>query len=257
MKSPNLSILTVNFGSIDRIKTLWTSLQKFPPSVEWEWIIVDNPTKKGEDGRLLIEFFAKEERVHVIQLVENLGYGGGNAEGFRFCHGEFLAILNPDTTVEKGTLDTLLSALKTEKYAGVVVPVLKTHDGQILENGRRFPSFFGLIKRRLFGSQILKSAPAGEVREIEWAQGSFWLLRRELFEKLNGFDPRFFLFLEDTDFCRRVWLEKLRVLQVPAAIAGHSPNRLSGGNIFSALCRRTFWIHLASAGKYFTKWAGK
>lgn len=254
MNSPLLSILTVNFGSADRIQQLWKSLQEFPPRNSWEWIIVDNPTKKGRDGEQLAAFFKKEAHVHVIQLAKNIGYGGGNSEGFRFCQGEILAILNPDTLVQKGTLDALVSVLKSEKKAGIVVPILTTHDGEILENARKFPSFWGLIKRRLFGSQILSSVPQGNVREIEWAQGSFWVLRRELFETLNGFDPRFFLFLEDTDFCRRVWRAGFRVLQVPTAIAGHSPNRLSGGNIFNAIFRKTFWIHLASALKYFMKW---
>ncbi len=256
MKTATLSILTVNFGSANQIKTLWQSLQGFPPSMEWEWIIVDNPTKKGTDGALLEQLFANEDRVHVIQLATNLGYGGGNDEGFRFCQGEFLAILNPDTEVREGTMDVLLSVLKTEKKAGVVVPVLKTKDGKVLENCRKFPSLMGLVGRRIFGSQILSAAPKGAPRETDWAQGSFWILRRDTFEKLKGFDPRFFLFLEDTDFCRRIWLSGFRVLQVPTAIAGHSPNRLSGGNIFKALCRRTFWVHLVSVVKYFSKWAG-
>lgn len=256
MNSPLLSILTVNFGSSHRIQQLWQSLQAFPPSESWEWIIVDNPTKKDEDGELLAEFFKTEARVHVIPLAENVGYGAGNSEGFRFCRGEILAILNPDTLVQKGTLDILLAALKSEKKAGIVVPILTTRNGKILENARKFPSFAGLIKRRLFGSQILSSIPSGKVREIEWAQGSFWVLRCCLFEQLNGFDPRFFLFLEDTDFCRRVWRAGFRVLQVLDSVAGHSPNRLSGGNIFGAIFRKTFWIHLVSAVKYFGKWRG-
>jgi GT2 family glycosyltransferase len=254
MTTPTLSLLTVNFGSIDRIKALWKSLKTFPPAEKWEWIIVDNPTKADGNGNLLEKLFQKEDHIHVIQLSSNLGYGGGNAEGVRFCRGEFLAILNPDTLVTKNIFSTLLSTLKKEKKAGIVVPVLKTHDGKVLENCRKFPSLFGLIKRRLFCSQILPTTPTGNVKEINWAQGSFWVLRRDLFENLEGFDSRFFLFLEDTDFCRRVWKRGLRVLQVPAAIAEHSPNRLSGGNLFSSLFRRTFWIHISSAVKYFWKW---
>lgn len=254
MNSLELSLLTVNFGSFERIEALWESIQKFPPSVEWEWVIVDNPTKKGGDGIKLEKFFSENKQVHVIQLVENLGYGGGNAEGFRFCQGKFLAILNPDIEVQKETLDTLLSVLKQEKKIGIVVPVLQTQTGKILENCRKFPSLLGLIKRRLFGSQILKSVPKCNIRETEWAQGSFWVLRRELFEKLDGFDSRFFLFLEDTDFCRRIWKKGFRVLQACSAVATHSPNRLSGGNIAKALCRKTFWIHLSSVVKYFWKW---
>ena len=103
----------------------------------------------------------------------------------------------------------------------------------------------------------MEMTPKKGVRETDWAQGSFWVLRRELFERMHGFDERFFLFLEDTDFCRRVWHEGLQVLQVCEAIAGHSPNRLSGGNVFKALLRKTFWIHLVSAVRYFWKWKGK
>ena len=254
MKLLGLSILTVNFGSSDRIEDLWSSIQKFPPSCDWELIIVDNPTKKGGDAKLLEKKFANEKNVHVIKMSQNMGYGGGNGAGARFCHGEFLAILNPDTLVTKGVFDELIGTLKKEKEAGIVVPVLKTDGVQILENCRKFPTFWGLLKRRMFGADPMELTPKSGVRETDWAQGSFWVLRRDLFEELDGFDDRFFLFLEDTDFCRRVWLKGLRVLQVCSAIAGHSPNRLSGGNVFKALRRKTFWIHLDSALKYFKKW---
>lgn len=257
MKVPVLSILTVNFGSSAKVKKLWKSLQENLPGVSWEWIIVDNPTKKGGDGAKLEKMFANEKQVHVIQMAKNLGYGGGNEAGFRFCHGEFLAILNPDTLVTEGVFDKLLGALKSKNNVALVVPVLKTETGMLLENCRTFPTFTDLIKRRLFGAELLPGLPKDGVREIDWAQGSFWVLRSQLFETLKGFDPRFFLFLEDTDFCRRVWDKGLRVLQVADALAIHSPNRLSGGNVLKALARKTFWIHLSSAIKYFRKWAGK
>lgn len=222
--------------------------------MEWEWVIVDNPTKKGGEGEKLEKMFAKEKRVHVIQMAQNLGYGGGNAAGARFCHGEYLGILNPDTLVTENVFEKLIAALEKEKDAGIVVPVLMPDDVNILENCRDFPTFSGLLKRRLFGAEPMEMTPKRGVRETDWAQGSFWVLQRELFEKMQGFDERFFLFLEDTDFCRRVWQEELRVLQVCGAIAGHSPNRLSGGNVFKALLRKTFWIHLVSAVRYFWKW---
>ncbi len=255
MKSTRLSLVTVNFGSADKVKRLWDSIQKFPPSVPFEFVIVDNPTRKNQDAEKLKKLFEKEKNVHLVLLSENGGYGRGNAEGVRFASGEFLAIVNPDIEVEKDTLDVLLKTLQADKKNGIVVPLLKTHDGKILENARPFPNVGKLLKRRLFGTQIIEEkSQTKKVHEIDWAQGSFWILRKELFENLNGFDERFFLFFEDTDFCRRVWEKKLKVLQNPHAIAIHSPNRLSGGNIFKALGRKTFWIHVSSMLKYFWKW---
>ncbi|NJP03868.1 glycosyltransferase family 2 protein [Candidatus Gracilibacteria bacterium] len=255
MKSIKLSIVTVNFGSADKVKRLWDSIQKYPPSVPFECIIVDNPTRKNQDSADLTRIFQNEKNVHLVLLSENGGYGAGNAEGVRFASGEFLAIVNPDVEVTEHTFDILLKTLQADEKNGVVVPLLKTHDGKILENARPFPNIMKLLRRRLFGSQIIKAKEQiQKIREIDWAQGSFLVLRKELFEKLDGFDERFFLFFEDTDFCRRVWNEKLKVLQNPHAIAIHSPNRLSGGNIFKALGRKTFWIHVSSMLKYFWKW---
>jgi GT2 family glycosyltransferase len=255
MKSIQLSIVTVNFGSAKKVKTLWDSIQHNPPAVPFEFIVVDNPTKQNKDAKKLKELFLQEKNAHIVLLAENKGYGAGNSEGVRFARGEYLAIVNPDVAVTEKTFDVLLHTLQADKKNGIVVPLLKTLQGKILENARSFPSLGKLLKRRLFGSQIVQENSQSKIiHETDWAQGSFWVLRKELFEKLNGFDERFFLFFEDTDFCRRVWNLGLKVLQNPNAIATHSPNRLSGGNIFKALGRKTFWIHIASMGKYFWKW---
>lgn len=255
---PKLSIVTVNFGSADRIKTLWKSLEQFSPSCEWEFIVVDNPTKKGGDAEALEQFFVDEERVHLIRLAHNHGYGGGNAEGVRFARGELLAILNPDVEILAETWTPLLEAVQNPNV-GIAVPVLQTQDGKILENCRRFPSPAGLLWRRIRGTAGVP-AKSGEKKSAvptDWSQGSFWVLEKKLFEEIGGFDPRFFLFLEDTDFCRRVWERGKKIVQVTNSHAIHSPNRLSGGNLLKSLGRKTFWIHLQSAVKYFWKWRGK
>ncbi len=276
--SAKLSIISVNFGSAEKVLNLHQSIVKNPPSVPWELIIVDNPTKKGGDGEFLEQNFhlrqgfggqvAKNSRVHVIKLAKNVGYGEGNNEGVKFAEGEFLAICNPDTEVLAGTFDKLLNVLKSRPATslginskiGIAVPVLQTKDGKILENCREFPTIWSLIKRRLFRKNPFCQNPPsplsqrGKIRETDWAQGSFWVMKKEVYENFAGFDPRFFLFMEDIDFCRRLKKVGLETVQVPDAIAIHSPNRLSGGFIGSAIFRKTFWIHLASAVKYFWKW---
>ena len=254
MEKPKLSIITVNFGQSKNIQKLWISLQKFPPACAFEFIIVDNVSARNE-GEKLNKCVEQEKNVHVIQLSKNLGYGGGNAEGARFATGEILAIINPDIEVKENCLDELIHALEIQRDIGIVVPVLETFDGKILQNTRRFPTLWGLTWRRLFGRQFLKKKDLlRSPKSVEWVQGSFLVMRKSLFEDLGGFDPRFFLFLEDTDLCRRVWEKKLKVLQIPMAHAIHQPKRLSGGNLFLALFRKTFWIHLASVVKYFWKW---
>jgi hypothetical protein len=79
-------------------------------------------------------------------------------------------------------------------------------------------------------------------------------MRKEFFEQLHGFDPRFFLFFEDTDLCRRIWAAGKRVVYWPGVTAKDRRERLSQGGVLSLLNKKTARIHLASGIKYFRKW---
>lgn len=255
MTTNHISIITVNFGSSSKLERLKNSLLNTKQKTKWEWIIVDNFLNTDEVKKVK-KIAENHPNIHAITLSKNLGYGEGNAEGVRFATHQNLAIINPDIEIFDHTLDTLVETLKNEQKETICVPVLQTRDGQILENVRPFPQIIPLLKRRMFGTQILPTAPS-KTQTVDWAQGSFWVLKKSTFEKLNGFDTRFFLFFEDTDFCQRLKKMGGQTLQIAKAKAYHDPNRLSGGNIFKALFRKTFWIHIHSAIKYFCKWGLK
>ena len=252
--TPEISIVTVNFGSAQKVKALWNSLQQFLSSKEWEFIVVDNHSARNE-GDELEAFLQDFNNAHVIKLAQNTGFGVGNEEGIKFAKGEIIAIVNPDIEIQAQTIDELLKVLKTEKV-GIVTPIMETHDQESLPNTWDFPSPFGLLARRLFGKK--ETIVTQEITPVAWAQGSFLLMRKFFFlETLKGFDHRYFLFLEDTDLCRRCWQAGYRVLQVPSAKAFHGDKRLSGKGIWQSLKMKTFWIHILSALKYFWKYRGK
>ncbi len=245
-----LSIVTVSFGHETQVRKLWESLQKFPPSKAWELVVVDNNSPAL--ARNAYTFLQTDPHAHLIRLKKNVGFGRGNEEGVRFAQGEFLAFVNPDIEVQQRCFDSLLSALEKDKNIGIAVPVLETKDKKFLENTWDFPTFWGLVGRRVWKKRMPQ--PRENPKEVHWAQGSFLVMRKDFFEKLGGFDPRFFLFFEDTDLCRRVWEAGKKVVQIPTARAFHTEYRLSGGHIFTAIFKRTFWIHLSSAVKYFWKY---
>ena len=259
-----MSIVTVNYGSAEKIKCLFASLKKFPPKGDFEFIIIDNASPRNE-GKKLFQFFRKEKNVKVIRLEKNVGFGGGNEVGIKKAHGKFLAIVNPDIEVAEHCFDRLFQALEKEEKAGIVVPQLLNPDQTPQPNTRKFPSFWGLLAHRIFG---LESASrhylqdgenkSKDIIPVEWAQGSFLVMKKSFFtDELGGFDPRFFLFLEDTDLCRRTWELGRKVLKIKKATAFHGTERLSGGNFFVAIQKKTFWIHLSSALKYFWKYLCK
>ncbi len=256
---PDLSIITINYGGSAEVKKLWESIKQHANQIKYEFIVVDNASPNN-DVKNLKEIF-KDTAVHVVALDKNLGFGGGYSEGIKFAQGEFLAIINPDIVLTENCLEPLIQALKTEKKAGLVAPKLLNPDGTPQQNARHFPTPWVMFGRRLatkfnwsYDSES-KWYESQTPQAVDWVQGSFMCLKKETFTKrLKGFDPRFFLFLEDTDLCRRLWKQDLRVLLIPQASAIHSEHRLSGGNLWQAWKKKTFWIHLSSALKYFWKY---
>ncbi|MBI4129268.1 glycosyltransferase [Candidatus Peregrinibacteria bacterium] len=96
----------------------------------------------------------------------------------------------------------------------------------------------------------------GMVRDVDWVVGACLLIRRTLLDQIGSFDPRFFLFFEDIDLCRRSWEVGKRVVYFPKVTAMDRKHRLSEGGLFSLLFHRTGRAHIRSALSYFWKWRG-
>ncbi len=260
---PKFSIITINYGHSEKIAALWESLQKKSPKDDFEFIAVDNASPK-DDGEALKSLLRDQPNAHTILLNKNLGFGGGYGEGIKFASGEYVGIINPDIEVKENCLEELVKALEDNSDAAITVPILENPDGTLQQNARKFPSLKVMFGRRL--SFKFKKAydtdpvwyESKDPVAIDWAQGSFLFMKRDFFEhKLKGFDSRFFLFLEDTDLCRRTWIMGKKVLLVPTARATHGIERLSGNDFWHAVRKKTFWIHVMSAAKYFLKYAFK
>jgi len=167
---PILSIITVSYGQAREVNALLKSLKKFPPADTWELIVVDNNSPRSQN----YDFLSSEKNTHLIQLNQNIGFGKGNEEAVRFAQGKILAFVNPDIEIQKGTLDELLQVLRTKKEAGITVPLLETKKGKILENTWNFPTFWSLLRRRIWKptTDILEINNKKEIF-VDWAQGSF------------------------------------------------------------------------------------
>ena len=252
--APEVSLITVNYHTAEKIQKLWESLQ-CSQLTDFEWIIVDNAS--GDRELSQIKTWAKDPRIRLIPLRENLGFGGGNNEALRWVKSPITVCLNPDIEVQPQTLSQLVDYYrKHQKELGILCPQLYSADGTPQHNTRAWPTWGRLLYRR-YGPQRafqLQEKPTA----VPWAQGSFLLLGTDFFRgKLKGFDERFFLFLEDTDLCRRSWEMGKKVVLLPTAVAFHGQERLSGGSWWRTLFRRVFWIHVQSWFRYWRKWYGK
>ncbi|MFH1670260.1 MAG: glycosyltransferase family 2 protein [Patescibacteria group bacterium] len=263
MSEPLISILILNYRTPLTVVECVKNLQKQKVADQMEIIVIDNHSDDDSIGilRNRLEDF---KNVCIVESPRNLGFGKGNNIGERYATGEFIVILNPDTEPEPGAIEKLIAVLKSDESIGIIAPKLVFPDGTARDSYRTFPTVPDLIIKRTFLKRLFperlkrylqhESNPL-TVRDTDWVVGACMVMQRSVFEKLGGFDPRFFLFFEDTDLCRRCWEMGKRVLYYPEVSAGDRKHRLSGSGFLPLLTTRAGRVHLVSAIRYFNKWS--
>jgi len=265
MPNPLVSTITVNYNHKYFPKLcLEAVLESDLPLGSIQPVFVDNASTEFESVNYLREQ-SKKGIINFIESKENLGFAGGNNLGAKVATGEFILILNPDTTVSKPAIRQLVEFLRQHPDVGIVGPKLQYSDGTIQESCRRDMSFVDLVIKRTFlknfayfrereARYLMKDFKHDRTAEVELITGACMMLRRSVYEQVGGFDDRYFLFMEDFDLCKKVRNLGLKVVYFPEAVVGHFHKRLSDGGFLSLLRKKVFWLHLSSAIKYFWKW---
>jgi len=256
-----LSITIVNYHSEKPLRKFLQSLEAYRPEFLHEVIVVDN-SQSREEMRDLQEDFG--EWLQVIEVHQNLGFGAAQNKAVKKAKGEYILIANPDMEVTEASLKDLLDYGHDIKDFGIIGPQLIYPDGDVQESCRRFPRFSDLLVNRLrflpgfnkrARSYLMEGRSLSKPTQVDWLVGAAMLMKRDRFEELGGFDERFFLFFEDTDLCRRAKEVGYDVWYFPESQFVHSRQRLSDSRIPGMwIFKKTFWIHLSSALKYFWKW---
>jgi GT2 family glycosyltransferase len=177
--------------------------------------------------------------VHVIAATENLGFARGTNVGIRSSHGTNLLFLNSDTVVSAGAIDSLLGELDRHRDVAVVGPRLVDGQGRAeLSFGRMVGPLNELRQRRLMhgyyaGQPNIAAKVDRETRMVhfpDWVSGACLLVRREDAAAVGLLDERYFMYLEDVDFCAAIRARGRRVMFTPATEVVH----LRGQSVRSA-----------------------
>lgn len=231
---PDISIIILTYNSANFIAKLLKSLiAKYNAQIdkgELEIIVADNSSLDDT-----IKEAKKIERVKVISNGGNFGFAKGINLASKLASGQFLLFINPDTTFLRGDVFKLLEKFK-DKRIGVV-------GGEVLHiNGKKEPScgkfynFFSTVFLALGLEEKLgiRFSPKKE-KFVDFVSGGFMMVRKDLWEKLGGFDDSFFMYVEDMEFCFRVKKQKLKVLYSPEATIKHV-GQASSNRSFAIVC---------------------
>ncbi|MGH7759189.1 MAG: glycosyltransferase family 2 protein [Candidatus Dormibacteria bacterium] len=198
-------------------------------------VVVDNASRDGTPELVRKHF----PQVRLLVLERNLGFGAANNLAARHLPGDYLLLVNPDARLGSRALPTMLEALVASPKRGAISPRVDRPDGRLDAACRRtFPTpmsaFWRLagVSRLLprsarFGSYNLTHLPVDLATEIDSGTGACLLLRRWVWERVGGFDRRFYMYGEDLDLCWRIKELGLAVWYEPRARVLHLKGRSS------------------------------
>ncbi len=219
--APTVSVLIVNYNSGHRLQKCLEHLEQ-QSFKNFEVLIIDNASADGSVD--IVKSHALN--VAVIHSGNNIGFAAGNNMLAKQATGEWLAFLNPDAYADVDWLKSLLEATQKYPWADAFGSTqIDALNPSILDGGGDVYHAFGVPYRGGFGHHINEIPKDGECF-TPCAAGA--LYRRMVFERLNGFDERYFCYGEDVDLGFRLRLQGGRAVQLSNAVIHHEGSAVSG-----------------------------
>ena len=221
--SPLADVVVVSYNSRDELREC---IEPLAPDSSLHVIVVDNASSDDSLGSV------RDLPAELVALDENGGFAHGCNEGWRRGGAPYVLFLNPDARIEPAGVARLVEVLEGNERAGLVAPRLVNDHGRLEYSQRRFPRLRSTYSRALFLHRLFPmSSWSDEVvrnperyeepGSTEWVAGACLLVRRDVLERIGGWDESFFLYCEDIDLCKRIQTAGFEVRYEPSAVAVH------------------------------------
>lgn len=246
-------IVVVNWNSGNLLTDCLSSIRNF---TDLPIIVVDNAST-DDSAQIACEF----SNVRLIKSEENIGFAAACNLGAKYIDNEFLIFLNPDAAIYSDTLQKSLAFMSDPKnfQYGVCGVKLVDNNGIVQRGCARFRTPFSFFWNAIGFTRVFPRLGYAmtewdhcQSRDVDHVIGAFYLIRKSLFDELNGFDERYFVYLEDLDLSLRVSRKGYKVFYLADAVAFH----LGGGSSRNFKNRRIFYAARSSilyADKFFSR----
>lgn len=256
-----LSVIIVSWNSSSDLRVCLDSLPAGLAGITHEVIVVDNASSDGSPALVRSAF----PSVRLIESRVNSGFAAANNIGLASGSGEYFLLLNPDTLVQPGEIKKLLDFLRATPRAGVAGPAFSSAPGlpfSIRPWIYKFPGFRDELLADTFLEDLAAWVscagghageggalpPPGPV-ETDWVSGACMLVRREALQNAGALDERFFLYMEELEWCHRIKTAGWHIFIVPSAGVFHTGGTSSARRDPAEL----FGIYYESRYKFFSK----
>jgi len=255
-----ISVVIVDFFKAERVVNNVERILTQQGNFDTEVIIIDNSMDSG--NQQILSKYQNCENVTLIFNQHNNGYTRGSNQGAELCKGDYLLFVNPDIEWKSASiLADIVAIYKRDSAVGIVGTRQLNDDGSTPDTVRRFPNLAGQVVRRtsLRHWPLLKGiAEYYEYVEfdyfkpanVDWLQSSFMAISREVWDKIGGFDNRYFIFMADPDICYKCWELGYKVHYESEIVVGADGLRCSDGGFKDVFTNRVLRFHIRDAFIY-------
>jgi len=209
-----------------------------------EIVVVDNASSDNSIALLN----TKQENLRIIKNNENLGFGKACNQGAKNLKSDFILFLNPDMLIFEDTFLNLFTYIEKNDSSDIGVYGIQLLDSKnnIQRSCARIPNLWNMIVRstglnklnnKIFKTYALDDWEHNTTKDAEHIMGAFYLIKTDLFDKLNGFDERYFVYIEDLDLSKRLLDSGHKLRYVTESQAYHK----GGGTSENVKAKRLFY----------------
>jgi N-acetylglucosaminyl-diphospho-decaprenol L-rhamnosyltransferase len=229
-RRPEVTVILIGYQTRQELARALPSLLASSPGLAMEVVLVDNASGDGTAAWVREAF----PTVRLVALEENVGFGRAVNLAADLARGEYLLLLNPDTEVRPGAVEAMVTFARANPQAGLVGGRTLTDDGRTepsccwarptLWSTFCFATGLSTALRgnRIFDPEAMAGWDRDTVREVGVVTGCLLMASSETWRELGGFDPRFFMYGEDTDLSMRAHQAGYRPAITPAAEVVHT-----------------------------------
>ena len=261
-----ISVFIVTYNSGPLLRYCLDSLSAQTLTGDFETIVVDNASRDDSADIVRNEY----PDIQLIVSATNLGFGNANNLALQSAKGRYIVLLNPDAELPADTLELALKHMESQPDAGMGGGLLLGTNGEWQPSARLFPSLLndgltisGLANRfpasRFFGRFDRSWADPRLASAVDWVPGAFAIIRRSLVDNIGLFDPRFFLYYEEVDLCRRIHQTGFKVYYWPDLVITHiggASSETVGEQTFSSSGKQLTLWRMRTQLMYYRKWHG-
>ena len=251
----DLSVIIVSWNVKNLLRENLKAIYKNTQNINFEIFVIDNNSADNSVKMVKEEF----PQVKLIVNKKNLGFSKANNQGIKKSKGRYVLLLNPDMRVFPEILEKMMKWMDKHQEAGIASCNLIKKNGETILHVRQYPTLLNQLAivlklphifPKILNKYLMKNFDYSKEASVDSVRGSFFMIRREVIEKLVGLDERYFIWFEEVDFCRQVKNAGWKIMYVPTIkcvdYVGKSFSQIKRG-----IAQKYFRDSML---KYFKKW---